>query len=582
MHMKSQLEAAINALIAKLFPEISPEVSQDSLPVAELTRPQDMAFGDFATNVALQLSGKLKSPPKIIAEKLVNELSQNQELKKFIFSIAGPGFINIKVPENYYIDNLLNISENYGQQSINSKKIVVEFGQPNTHKVPHIGHLYSYIAGSTLAKILETVGNKIIRANYQGDVGPHVAKCLYGWNKRGNLTPKEGRERAEELQLSYQLGSKLYEEDPEAKLAIDQLNRQIYQKDPSILEIWQQTRQWSLDYYQEFESYLGITQDKHYLESEVWQKGMDLVKENVGKVFELSEGAIVFPGEKYGKHTRVFITKAGNPTYEAKDLGLSYMKMQDWQYDLAIVTTASEQNDYFDVVITAIGETLPELKGKVKHIGFGMVNLSTGKMSSRTGQILSAPNLVDQVSTRFAEILKSRDSIPAAEIPELNRKLTLGAIKYAFLRGNIMQNMTFDIEESVSFEGNSGPYLQYTYARIRSVLRQIVAELSGESELPNSEALSDLLTLPQERTLLRLLERLPETITGAAKNYAPHLIASYVFDIAQEYNSYYKNASINSAGSAKLIAARRLLSEKVAICIRRSLELLGIETVEQM
>ncbi|MFZ6022147.1 MAG: arginine--tRNA ligase, partial [Patescibacteria group bacterium] len=454
-------------------------------------------------------------------------------------------------------------------------RILVEYGDPNTHKLPHIGHLFSYIVGDSFARMLEATGNTVVKANYQGDVGPHVAKSLYGYIQLGQPKPSDAKERVQLLQKCYQEGSTAYEEDPIAKETIDGINKKIYAKDTEILEIWKETRQWSVDYYHQFEQRLGVQQTFHYWESEIWERGKATVKENIGKVFEPSDGAIVFPGEKYGLHTRVFLTKNDTPTYEAKDMGLNIQKYEDWPYDTNLITTASEQNAYFDVVTKALELCFPELVGKVKHVGFGMVSLSTGKMSSRTGQILSAIDLLDTVKEKILEVMKERSDMTAEEKAEIAEKITIGAVKFAFLKQNILQNMKFDLEESVSFEGRSGPYLQYTYARIASILRQI--------ELPSATSKDlELLHSEEEIALTRWLARHSMIVAEAAETLSPHLIAEYAYQTSQLFNTFYSKHSIANEKDEQLQRARYTLAKTTAMVLKYLLGLLGIETVAKM
>jgi arginyl-tRNA synthetase len=252
--------------------------------------------------------------------------------------------------------------------------------------------------------------------------------------------------------------------------------------------------------------------------------------------------------------------------------------MQDWPYDLTIIPTASEQNGYFKVVIEAIGQALPELKGKIKHIGFGMVSLSTGKMSSRKGNILSAHDLLELAVKRVGEIVADREGLSPEQKHEIAETVGIGAVKYAFLKSDILQNMTFDLEESVSFEGNSGPYLQYTYARIQSVL--------GQGEFASSEStaeqLTSLLTKASELAVAKKLTEFPKVLKSAAEQQSPHLVATFLFELAQAFNSFYKQESINSAETKELASVRRFLASKTAEILKSGLGLLGISTVEKM
>lgn len=571
--MKSLLQAALKKVIEELYS------ITDVTPSIDFTN--DLKFGDFTTNIAMVITKTVKKAPNVIAleisQKLSNEALQDAIPAKIQTITPIGGFINFTLSTNLLWDLIIGINRNYGTTTVKQvERIMVEYGQPNTHKLPHIGHLFSYIVGDSLARIKETQGHSVMRANYQGDVGPHVAKAIYGFIQIGQIDPKSPEERVRLLQKCYQEGSKAYEEDPIAKETIDDINKKIYTEDPEIIQIWKETRQWSVDYYAMFEQKLGVQQTFHYFEKDTFKTGKQIVEENIGKIFEKSEGAIIFPGKKFGYHDRVFLTKNNTPTYEAKDVGLNIQKFQDWEYDQNIITTASEQNAYFDVVIKAIEQVAPHLEGKVKHIGFGMISLSTGKMSSRTGQILSAIDLIDAVQGRVEEIMKSREGLSEQEREAIIEKVAMAAIKFAFLKQNILQNMKFDIEESVSFEGRSGPYLQYTYARINSILRQNTSTTSAtatDEQFLQTEA---------EISLMRWIYRFPHMVSEASTQNAPHLVAEYTYQLAQYFNTFYTSCPINTAKDEETKRARKTLAEKTAQVIKNGLELLGIETVEKM
>jgi arginyl-tRNA synthetase len=569
LEVKKELKQAILSALNVL------EIAE--MPV-KLERPQHKDHGDWSTNVAMVAANQAGTNPRELAQKLVVELEKDPGLKSKLskVEVAGPGFINFTLTNEYYFQNLLQINENYGGNRQEEKlRIVVEMGDPNTHKLPHIGHLFNYIVGDSTARIYSFLGNDIYRCSWQGDVGPHVAKALYGWKKRGKKDPIDIVKRMQELQDSYVLGARSAEDDEEAAAEIKKINKQIYQQDPEVYEDWKLTKQWSIEFDEYFEAKLGVKLDNRYLEGDQWKRGVELVKQNIGKVFEESQGAIVFKGEKYGLHTRVFLTKEGTPTYEAKELGLDTQKMLDFPYDLTIIPTAHEQNGFFKVVFKAMELAIPELEGKFVHIGTGMIQLSSGKMSSRTGKIISGPDLVNAVEARVKEIVSSREGLSDEEKEEITHKVSIGAVKYAFLKSNIFQDSAFDLEESVSFDGNSGPYLQYTYARIRSVLRTEVVENNKKDSKVN-------FTEDSEWEVIKHLEQFPEIIEAAAASYTPHLIATFLFELAQKFNSFYKTYSINSAESPEIIASRRFLAEQTATILKTGLNLLGIETLEKM
>jgi arginyl-tRNA synthetase len=554
------------------------ELFDIGVPTFTVDFPTDLQFGDLTTNVAMTIAKNLKKNPAEIASTLAGHIKVHAPKSftdQFHTVTSVGGFINFTFTKDTLWEQLLRKQFTQIPAVSEQKRIMVEYGDPNTHKLLHIGHLFSYIVGESFARLLDAVGNTVVKANYQGDIGPHVAKALYGYIQIGQPKPTDSLERVQLLQKCYQEGVKAYEEDPVAKETIDGITRKLYSKDPEIVDLWKETRQWSVDYYHEFEQRLDIQQTYHYWESEIWEQGKKNVEDHIGTIFEKSDGAIVFPGEKHGLHTRVFITKNDTPTYEAKDMGLNVQKYSDWPYDLNLITTANEQNSYFDVMIKALDLCFPELAGRTKHIGYGLVSLSTGKMSSRTGEMISAIDLVETVKKRVVDLLKEREGLEENEKNAIAEKVTMAAIKFAFLRQNILQNMKFDIEESIKFEGRSGPYIQYTYARIQSIVRQL--------ELPEATSKDGMqLEKKEELELLRWLSRFPTVISQAAQALAPHVVAEYTFQTAQLFNSFYAECPINTEKNSELQRARRTLAVSTAEVLKKGLNLLGVDIVEKM
>jgi arginyl-tRNA synthetase len=568
-------------IIEKLFADVVAELYPDSGITVQVGFPTNEDFGELTTNCAMQLAKPVGKAPRDIATEIVAACNKIKDTDPTIgelvtdIIIAGPGFINVKLSHKSVFSAAIDAVTEIPK--VAPRKIMIEYGQPNTHKLPHIGHLFSYIVGDSIARTLQELGHSVRKANYQGDVGPHVAKSMWAWAKKGKPVPETLEEKIRLMQECYQEGSRIYEYDEDAKKEIDALNSAIYKQDPTVMDDWNVTKKWCMDFYKAMEADLGVSQDRHYLESEVWQRGKDIVTKNIGTLFEKSEGAIVFKGEEYGLHTRVFLTQRDTPTYEAKDIGLNTLKYEEWPFDTSIITTASEQNEYFKIVLTALQKIDPQLEGKLHHIGFGMVSLSSGKMSSRTGNILSAIDLMREVETRVTEILSSRDEMSEDDKKYTAHQVALGAVKYAFLRNNILQNMTFDIAESVSFDGRSGPYIQYTHARIHSMLSQIVDETTL-----TKEEMIELLATPEEKAIARIMYKFPFVITNTAEQYAPHILADFTYSLAQAFNNFYNTHKVNTATSKELITARRWLSQQTASLLFRCLTLLGITPLKKM
>ena len=553
-------------ILSRLQPVLS-KLGIDETP--QLTRPANSEHGDWATNIALKCASKKGVAPLELAETIAKNILIDEVVTRVI--VAAPGFINITLSDEALRSSLTETPE----EVVGKNTVLIEFGQPNTHKSPHIGHLFSYIYGESLARIYEASGTRVIRANYQGDIGLHVAKCLWAAKTRQSEIQDLTNPHSQMLflQSCYQQGATRYEEDSAAKIEIDTLNRALYEgTDKQLIALWQTTRGWCVDYYRQFEQSLGISYDKSYFETNIAQHGLDIVQKHIPTVFSESDGAAIFKGEDEGLHTRVFINKHHNPTYEAKEVGLAFQKSSDFTFDQAITTTASEQNEYMKVVYRAIEHIDPKLAAKLTHLGFGMINLTSGKMSSRSGNIVTAFSLVDDVTQAISREYGSEPS--QAQI------IALGAIKYAFLKSDYRANKLFDINTSVAREGDSGPYILYTYVRTQSVAR-----LSSETNPENLQATkvesADATLHEDERAILLLLQQEHDILIGAKTLYSPHIIAGYAYSLAQAYNAFYQSCPIlKAAGSVK--AFRLQLSNAVGQAIARQLNLLGIQTVDEM
>ncbi|MBI1919433.1 arginine--tRNA ligase [Candidatus Microgenomates bacterium] len=572
-------------------------------PVVEA--PGESSHGDYSTNVALNLKSQIvnlksatqklkpgKSPIEL-AQQIVKILNTKyQILNTDRIEAVVPGFINFWLSKEFLISQLSKEATPLRPSSSVGSKVMVEFTDPNPFKEFHIGHLYSNIVGESLCRLLEAEGAEVKRANYQGDVGMHIAKALYALLQISNLSSKGGsasggksqtsnvqkqdvKTRVEFLGEAYALGAKAYEEDEAAKKEINELNKKIYEKDPDVMGVYNKGRQWSLDYFESIYKRLGTKFDFYYFESEVGEIGLKLVKEYLEKgVFEESEGAVIFPGKQFGLHTRVFINSLGLPTYEAKELGLAPTKYQDFAYDQSLIITGNEIIEYFKVLLSALAKIRPDLALKTKHIPHGMVRLAQGKMSSRTGNIITGPWLLDEAKAKIKE--KFGDITE-----EVAEQVAVGAVKYALLKSSIGKDIAFSFEESINLEGNSGPYIQYTYARTQSVLAKVktphFAPLSGASRGKQNSKVNKLNS--EELTLLRLLHHFPEVVGEASQNFAPNLLCNYLFNLAQSFNLFYQKHQV--IGSQQE-AFRLALTSAVGQTLNNGLYLLGIQAPERM
>lgn len=526
---------------------------------------QNENFGDYTTNIALVESKKEKKNPKELAEEIAGKLQKDIELTKYVekIVIAGAGFINFWLKKDYLTEELDNTKVKPDLQK--GKTIMVEFAHPNTHKLFHIGHLRNIITGEAVSRLLSASGAKIIRTNYQGDVGLHIAKALWGAKKLGFKDPEATDMRVKFLGEAYTAGNKAYEEGEEAKEEIEAINKKLYEgKDEELIKLYQTTRKWSLNYFDKVYKRVGTKFDRFYFESETAKEGLNIAKEALKKgiLEEGDEKAVIFPGEKYGLHNRVFITGDGLPTYEAKDLALAALQFKEYSPDLVLHVVSSEQQGYFQVLFKALEAIEPETKDKERHLIYGWVSLKEGKMSSRAGNVVEGEWLLNEAKKKIIEEYKTNEA--TAE------QIAVGAVKYSFLKVGLTQDVAFDFKESISLEGNSAPYLQYTYARTRSVI---------EKSEGGKKTLGEKGINTEEANILRALVKYPEVIENAAKLYSPNLLANYLYDLAQKYNTFYNKHRIIASDNE---AFRLKLSQKTGEVIKDGLNILGIETPERM
>ncbi len=540
----------------------------------QLSRP-DANFGDFSTNVAMQLSKQLGKAPREIAQQLVAKLQETGEFSEV--SLAGPGFINLRLKDEILtkeLKEIINNSDNYGRlDSYKDKNVITEYSDPNPFKVLHVGHFYTSVIGDAISNLIENAGGNVHRVNFGGDVGLHVAKTMwsilreFGGENTDKLAEINEAESVEFMGKCYVTGTRAYEDDESAKAEITDLNKRIYQihtdndHESAFAKIYWQFRKWSYEYFDEFYAKIGTKFEKYYPESDIAQIGLNTVLEqkNAG-VFKDSDGAIIFEGEPYGLHTRVFVNKSGLPTYEAKDVGLSIKKWEDYYFDQSVIVTGNEIIEYMKVVLKAIEQFKPELSSRTRHITHGQVKLVGGvKMSSRKGNFLRAIDVLDMVAGANEEAQGNRDEAPI-----------LGAIKYAFLKFKIGADSSFDPKESVSIHGNSGPYLQYALARAKSVVKK--------SEIDASEFESGDYSTP-ERNLLFKLTEYKDVIQKATEDLTPHILCTYLYELAQVFNRFYENSQIIGDEREKI---RIKLVQAYASILADGLKILGIPTPERM
>jgi arginyl-tRNA synthetase len=461
----------------------------DTLGIAEVDfaveYPAEMAFGDYSTNVAMVCAKTEKKNPKELAEEFVKILNEKKlpEVEKII--VAGPGFINLFLTPKVFaevVSEAVKTGKNVGKnKNLEGQKILVEYTDPNPFKEFHIGHLMSNAIGEAISRIIEAEGARVIRLSYGSDVGLHVAKAIFivlsQKEKIAEVKNKSSKEQLEFWADAYVAGSTQYEENESAKKEIDELNKIIFDKsDKEINELYDWGREVSILHFQQIFKILGTKFDKNIWESEVSEEALVVVKEGLEKkILEHSEGAVIFKGENYGLHTRVFVNSKGIPVYEAKELSLAMKKIKEFNFDKSIIITGNEQNDYFKVLLKVMDLLKPEWANKTVHIGHGMLRFASGKMSSRKGNVITGISLLSDVREMVMEKMEGREMSPEQK-EKVAGEVAVGAIKFSILKQANGKDIIFDFQKSVSFEGDSGPYLQYSAVRANSILNKYTAE----------------------------------------------------------------------------------------------------------
>ncbi len=498
-------------------------------------RPRSMEHGDYATNAALVA--------KLDAQTLADKLGSIEGIQ--MVEVVGK-FINFRLSHDALKPKTPEISQTHA-----GKTILVEYTSPNLFKPLHIGNLIGNILGESIARLYEAVGADVKRLNYPSDIGLTIAKGVWGLEKLG-LNPSD----IAQLGKAYVAGNEAYE-DGSAKDEIGLINKALYEdSNPEWSELRQKGIATSLKHLHELCARLGTSGfDNEFFESQSGPLGQQIVKDNVGKVFEVSEGATIYQGE----HTRVFLNSQGLPTYEAKEVGLFELKADAYpDFDMSITVTGKEQTDFFRVVFDAIQKLFPDkTAGKIlKHIPTSFLKLTTGKMSSRLGNTISGESLLADLT------LAARD----------REDVAVGAIKYAILKSGSNRDIIFDPEKSLSLEGDSGPYVQYALVRARSLLRKAKdAKRTTVTEDPGHTP---------DVPLARILIHFPEAVVRAAQEMEPHHVATYLTELAAEFNSWYAKEKVIVNG--EILGVHADLIEAVEETMAQGLHVLGIPAPEEM
>ncbi|MFO8128486.1 MAG: arginine--tRNA ligase [Bacteroidales bacterium] len=560
--------------------------------------------GDYTINVFPCLKYSRKKPEATGQE--VGDFLKDRMDEIGRFNVIR-GFLNLVLREGFWKDFLEknHADADYGLHAGKpaSDMVVVEFSSPNTNKPLHLGHIRNNLLGWSVAEILKANGYPVRKVNLVNDRGIHICKTMVAWEKWaegktpgaagkkgdqfvGDLYVRFDREHKAEVNAMTEEGFEKGEAEKNSPLMITarHMLRKWEQGDEQVMALWDRMNRWVYEGFDETYARLGIDFDKIYYESDTYLLGKEIVKKGLkdGVLFSKEDGSVWCDLSEEGLDEKLLLRPDGTSVYMTQDLGTARLRYDDFHPGRLLYVVGNEQNYHFEVLKIILKKLGLSWAGNITHISYGMVELPSGKMKSREGTVVDADDLMDEMFERARKTtteLGKLEETEGEEAMELFRKIGLGALKYFILKVDPKKNMVFNPGESIDFNGNTGPFIQYTYARIQSLLRKAAERgMDDASRAPAGEAG----LVGKERNILRILYEFPETIAGAGEKYNPAILANYVYELAKEYNQFYQEVPVLRAGDKETAIFRILLSKMAGTVIRTSMKLLGIEVPERM
>ncbi|OXG08839.1 arginyl-tRNA synthetase [Flavobacterium araucananum] len=592
MSLSQILTPSIQKAIQALF-----DVTVDKIEF-QTTRKE---FEGDITMVIFPLLKVIKSNPVELGNKIGNYLVENlPEVARF--NVVS-GFLNIVIADRYYLNFFNEIRENlkfgYATPNPDDKAIMVEYSSPNTNKPLHLGHVRNNLLGYSVAEIIKASGKKVYKTQIINDRGIHICKSMLAWQKFGNgETPESSHLKGDKLvgkyyvefdkaykaEISQLIATGKTEEEAKKQAPIIVEAQEMLQKwesgDEEVISLWKKMNQWVYDGFAITYNNLGVNFDKYYYESNTYLLGKDVVQVGLDRgVFEKDpDGSVWIDLTDEGLDRKIVLRSDGTAVYMTQDIGTAIQRVKDMPDVGGMVYTVGNEQDYhFKVLFLILKKLGFDWASSLYHLSYGMVDLPSGKMKSREGTVVDADDLMQDMTDtaqQISEDLGKLDSYSADEKAKLYKTIGLGALKYYILKVDPKKRILFNPEESVDFAGNTGPFIQYTYARIQSIIRKADFDFSATT---NTEELHE-----KEKELVKQIELFPEVIQNAAQNHSPALIANYTYDLVKEYNSFYQSVHILGEVDLTKKVFRVQLSQKVAEVIKSAFTLLGIEVPERM
>ncbi|MGS2738642.1 arginine--tRNA ligase [Sinomicrobium sp. M5D2P17] len=591
----------IQDLIITNVKEAVKKIFDAELETVEL-QPTRKDFEGDVTVVVFPMLRRVKGNPQVIGEQIGTYLEENvEEVARFN---VVKGFLNLVISDRYYLDFFHEIKdrENYGYVTPDpeGKAVLVEYSSPNTNKPLHLGHIRNNLLGYSVAEILKAAGKKVYKTQIINDRGIHICKSMLAWQKFGNgETPGSTGLKGDKLVGNYYvIFDKEYKKEIETLVSEGMAREEAAKKAPLLLEaqemlrkweagdeevvsLWKTMNQWVYDGFEITYRNLGVDFDSYYYESNTYLLGKDVVEEGLGRgvFYRKEDGSVWIDLTDDGLDEKIVLRADGTAVYMTQDIGTAIQRVKDHPDIGGMVYTVGNEQDYhFKVLFLILQKLGYDWAQSLYHLSYGMVDLPGGKMKSREGTVVDADDLIVEMTDTAEDIsreLGKLDGYSEEEKKELYRIIGLGALKYYILKVDPKKRILFNPEESVDFAGNTGPFIQYTYARIQSILRKAegtdFSRETGEIELHE-----------KEKELLKQLEAFPEILGSAAENYSPAVIANYTYDLVKEFNSFYQNVSILGAEEETRKGFRVQLAKKVGEVIASGLRMLGIDVPERM
>ena len=594
VEFRKTVAQALNAFIKEKALE-SPEVDPETLAVQT---PPDPAMGDLGIPMFVFAKTLRMAPPQIASEVA------GRAVKSDIGEIVAVGpYVNLKMnkgDEGFSIlERISAQKENYGSLNSENKKmlegrrVMVEFSSPNTNKPLHLGHLRNDALGESVSRILKAAGAEVYKVDLINNRGVHICKSMLAYKlfheKNGDTPESLGMKGDHFVGQCYVEFDRYSKEHPEAAQEAEEMLVKWEAGDKEVRALWEMMNKWTLDGVKATYDRTGVSFDKFYLESDTYLKGKDEILKGLekGVFFKADDGSVridvtdvVGKGKDEDNHEKVLLRKDGTSVYITQDIGTAISRHDDWAFNQLVYVVASEQNYHFKILFHILKKLGFEWADKLYHLSYGLVNLPSGRMKSREGTIVDADDLIDSLHADALEAIKERGrDEEVGDADAVAENVALAALHYYLLQATPIKDMLFNPQESLSFNGNTGPYLQYMGARIASILRK--AQDSGVKLNSTKEAVS-LLTAPEEWELIRALGNFPEVISKAAENLDPSAVCAYLYDTSKLFSKFYQNCPILNSEDEVLKGARLYLAECTLTVLKRAMDLVLVPFLEKM